>query len=175
MRIAIACLLLAMSCSAQKLTEVKRICVDTLSGGATATYIRDMLIAALQNGGAFVITENAANADAVLKGSAEDLVFTDTFYSRDGITARASAGNIPGAGAISKRLPSLAISDTEAQRTSERKHEAFATVRLVNKQGDVIWSTTQESLGAKFRGASADVADKVVKVLLADIEKNRAN
>ena len=32
-------------------------------------------------------------------------------------------------------------------------------VIAVNKDGDVIWSTTQESLGAKFRGASADVGE----------------
>jgi len=47
----------------------------------------------------------------------------------------------------------------------------MATVRLVNKDGDVIWSTTQESLGGKFRGASADVADKVMRQLIADVEK----
>ena len=49
----------------------------------------------------------------------------------------------------------------------------MAAVRLVDADGDVIWSTTQESLGAKFKGASADVADKIVKQLLADIEKAR--
>jgi hypothetical protein len=46
-------------------------------------------------------------------------------------------------------------------------------VRLVNKDGDVIWSTTQESLGAKFRGASADVADKITAKLKEDFEKAR--
>jgi hypothetical protein len=49
----------------------------------------------------------------------------------------------------------------------------MAAVRLVNRDGDVIWSTTQESGGAKFRGASADVAAKVVKQLLADIDAAR--
>ena len=63
------------------------------------------------------------------------------------------------------------MADSESTRIAERKHEAFAAVRLVNKDGDVIWATTQESLGAKFRGASADVADRIMKQLLADIEK----
>ena len=49
----------------------------------------------------------------------------------------------------------------------------LATVRLVNKDGDVIWSTTQESTGAKFRGASADVADRIAKQLGSDYEKLR--
>ena len=53
----------------------------------------------------------------------------------------------------------------------ERRHEAMATVRLVNKDGDVIWSTTQESTGARFRGASADVADKITRQLLADYDR----
>jgi len=45
--------------------------------------------------------------------------------------------------------------------------------RLVNREGDVIWSTTQESLGAKFRGASADVADKITKQLVEDFRRAR--
>ena len=52
----------------------------------------------------------------------------------------------------------------------ERKHEAIATLRLVNKDGDVIWSATAESLGGKFLGASADVADKIAKRLATDFK-----
>ena len=43
----------------------------------------------------------------------------------------------------------------------------------MNKDGDVIWSTTQESNGAKFRGASADVADKISRALVAEFERLR--
>jgi hypothetical protein len=46
-------------------------------------------------------------------------------------------------------------------------------VRLVNKDGDVIWATTQESLGAKFRGASTDVADKITAKLKEDFARAR--
>jgi hypothetical protein len=65
------------------------------------------------------------------------------------------------------------VGETESERSLERRHEAIAAVRLVNKEGDVIWSTTQESLGAKFRGASADVADKITAKLKEDFEKAR--
>ena len=41
-------------------------------------------------------------------------------------------------------------------------------MRLVSKGGDIIWSATAESLGGKFLGASADVADKIAKRLVAD-------
>ena len=68
---------------------------------------------------------------------------------------------------------SASVGDRESNTTHERKHEALATVRLVNKDGDVIWSTTQESTGAKFRGASADVADRITRQLLADIQRLR--
>ena len=34
----------------------------------------------------------------------------------------------------------------------------------------MIWSTTQESLGGKFLGAAADVADKVAKRLAGDYQ-----
>jgi len=163
----------AASLCAQELHQVRKIHVEDLSGDRTAGQIRDMIIAALQRSSNFQITENPSRADAVLKGSAEDLVFTETHQSSDGVTAHASLGSIP----ISinergnHRLPSASVGENESEKVSERKHEAFASVRLVNKEGDVIWSTTQESLGAKFRGASADVADKVMKQLLADLEK----
>ena len=165
--IAAACLF------AQELPQVRKIYVEDLAGDRTAGQIRDMIIAALQRSAVFQLTENPARADAVLKGSAEDLVFTETHQSSDGVTAHASLGSIP----ISinergnHRLPSAGVGENESEKVSERKHEAFASVRLINKEGDVIWSTTQESLGAKFRGASADVADKVMKQLLADLEK----
>jgi hypothetical protein len=61
--------------------------------------------------------------------------------------------------------------ENESSRIAERKHEASAAVRLVNKEGDVIWSTTQESTGGKFRGASADVSDKITRQLVSDFER----
>ena len=67
----------------------------------------------------------------------------------------------------------MGVGVDESSRSTERKHEATAAIRLVNRDGDVVWSTTQESQGAKFRGASADVAEKVVRQLVADIEKAR--
>jgi hypothetical protein len=162
-----------------QLVDVRRVHVERLAGGETAAQMRDMIISSLQRAKLFVLTENPERADAVLKGSAEDLVFTDTFQSSDGISARASAGT-PGSssGATSssasrRTTASIGVSDREDTRIAERKHEAFAAVRLVNKDGDVLWSTTQESLGSKFKGSSADVADKITKQLQMDYERAR--
>jgi hypothetical protein len=41
----------------------------------------------------------------------------------------------------------------------------------MRETGDVIWSTTQESKGAKCKGANTDSADKVVRQLLPDLDK----
>jgi hypothetical protein len=162
-----------------ELLTIKRIYVERLGGGETANHIRDMIIGSLQRSGRFILTENEERADAFLRGSAEDLVFTDTFQSSEGINARASAGTGRAAAGSSSaargsRYASLSVGDHESTRIAERKHEAAAAVRIVNRDGDVIWSATKESLGAKFRGASADVADKITKQLLEDIRKLEA-
>jgi hypothetical protein len=158
------------------LSKVKRVHIEELAGNKTAAQIRDMIINALQSAGVFVVTENPDKADAILRGSAEDEVFTDTFQTSEGVNARASLSGAVGTSRVTtgrRGAASVGVGLDESEKISERKHEAMAAVRLINTDGDVIWSTTQESLGAKFKGASADVADKVVKQLLADIERSR--
>jgi hypothetical protein len=162
------------------LLAVSRVYVDRLTGGATAAQMRDLIITALQGSKLFVITENEERADAVLRGAAEDLLFTDKFNSSDSLSAHSNAGQNSGssrstgtASSRSGRYGGLSLSENESSHIEERKHEAMATVRLVNKDGDVIWSTTQESLGGKFRGASADVAERIAKKLAADVEQAR--
>jgi hypothetical protein len=157
---------------AMQLLRIRRVYVEKLGGGGTADQFRDMLISSLQSAKLFVVTENAERADALLRGSAEDLVFTDTFQTSEGVDARGgfstSSGEYQRSVSSSRQgvSGSIGVGVNESTRIAERKHEASAAVRLVSKEGDVIWSTTQESLGGKFRGASADVADRVVKHLV---------
>jgi hypothetical protein len=147
--------------------------VDRLTGGETAAQFRDILISSLEGAKLFILTENQDRADIVLRGAAEDLVYTDVHSASDSVNARANVGNSRTTN--SSRVPSagIGIGESESDRSAERRHEAIAAVRLVNKDGDVIWSTTQESLGAKFRGASADVADKITGRLKEDYDKAR--
>ena len=160
-----------------RLLEVRRIYVDRLTGGETAAQIRDMIIASLQSAKLFILTENPDKADAFLRGSAEDLIFTDTYSSSESLSARASSsvGSNPDRTASDRRsrYAGVSVGEQESARIAERKHEATASVRLVSRDGDVLWSTTQESMGAKFRGASADVADKVTRQLIRDLENAR--
>jgi hypothetical protein len=174
-----------------QLLTVRRVYIDRLTGGETALQMRDMIAASLQGARLFVITENPDRADAVLRGSAEDLVFTDIHSSSDSIHADSHFGfsngdstynSSSGYGGMGGHSSSnqrdqrsqnggMSVGDSESTHSVERKHEAVAAVRLVNKDGDVIWSTTQESIGGKFRGSSADVADKITKKLLEDYER----
>jgi hypothetical protein len=160
--------------SAEQLVKVRRIYIAILTGGDAALQLRDLLMTSLHNSKLFIITEDEDKADAVLKGAGDDDVFTDTHQSTEGINARTqiSAGSSEGlrnySSSSSNHSGGMGIGENESTRTEERKHEAIATVRLVSKDGDVIWSATAESLGAKFMGASADVADKIAKRLASD-------
>lgn len=155
----------------KQLLTVRRVYVDRLTGGETAAQMRDILISALQGAKLFVVTEKEERADAILRGAAEDLVFTELHSSSDGINIRANAGAGRTNGSTRGAYGGVGAGDSESERSIERRHEALAAVRLVNKDGDVIWSTTQESIGAKFRGASADVADKITARLKEDFDR----
>ena len=74
------------------LLAVRRVYVDRMDGGETAAQLRDMIISGLQRSKLFAITENQERADAVLRGSGEDLVFTDTLSTSDGINAHWNFG-----------------------------------------------------------------------------------
>ena len=159
--------------SLRQLLGVRRIFVDRLTGGETAAQMRDLLVSSLEGAKLFVLTDNQERADAFLRGGAEDLVFTDVHSSSEGINARANIGTGRRSTNNQSANAGVGIGENESSRIQERKHEAVAAVRLVNKDGDVIWSTTQESQGGKFRRASTDVADRITKKLLEDYERAR--
>ncbi|MBZ5726870.1 MAG: hypothetical protein LAP87_17975 [Acidobacteriia bacterium] len=157
----------------RQLLTIRRVYVDRLTGGDTAAQMRDILISSMEGAKLFVLTENQERADAVLRGAAEDLVFTEVHSSSDSINAHANLGTGRATSTSRSQSAGIGLGENESDHSAERRHEAVAAVRLVNKDGDVIWSTTQESLGAKFHGASADVADKITAKLKEDFDKAR--
>lgn len=162
------------------LLDVKRIYVAELKGGAQADSLRELIIASIDSTKLFILTDNPDHADAILKGAADDHAFTDTFDSDESISGRENAGKSgSSASSLSAKAGGLygglSAGDNESHHIRERKHEAYASVRLCNLDGDVLWSTTQESNGAKFRGASADVAAKIAHQLSLDIDRARRN
>ena len=161
------------------LAKIRRIYVDQLGGGAGSDQMRDMLITALQNTGLFVMTENPERADATLKGSSELQIFTVNHNTTDSIGLHASGGSGSSShaalgGSSSQQTTSAGVTQSETSHIQERRSEVAASVRLVDTAGDVIWSTTQESNGAKYRGSLADVADKVSRRLIEETKKARA-
>jgi hypothetical protein len=162
--------------AATSLLDIKRIYVAPLTGGKEAAALRDLIIAGLDSTKLFMLTENPDRADAVLKGAADDQTFTDSFDSGERVNARETLGKY-GSGSGSTRsgggYGAAGMAENDIHHIKERKHEAYATVRLCNKDGDVLWSTTQESLGAKFRGSSADVAAKIAHQLTLDYDRAR--
>jgi hypothetical protein len=189
MKILLFLLLLLLPARAQddlssQLLTIKRVYVDRLTGGETAAQMRDLIISSLQGSKLFILTENQERADFFLKGAAEDLIYTDDFESSDSLDIRGGGSASTRSGRVSTSVGSttspdsshsinLSAGEKESSNIKERKHEALATVRLVNKDGDVVWSTTQESNGAKFRGASADVAEKITRQLSAEFDRLR--
>ncbi len=159
--------------------KVRRIYVDILTGGESALRIRDLLMSGIQASKLFIVTEEEDKADAVLKGAGRDEAFTETHQSSDSINARtqmnlASSSGGPIERSSESKGAGMGVGESENSRIEERKHEALATVRLVNKDGDVIWSATEESLGAKFAGASVDVVERITKKLAADYRRAKA-
>ncbi len=169
----------ALEPAASTLGSVKRVYVESLGASPQAILLRDMVISSLAASGFFVITEKADFADALLRGSADDQVFMETHSSTDSLSAGIHSGNSENYSSkydhtTNAKSNGLNIGQNESMHTNERKHEASASVRLINRDGDVIWSTTQESNGARFKSASADVADKIYRKLLDDLQKSRA-
>ena len=174
-------ILLLLVCPAQgvepeptqpSLAHVRRVYIEPLTGGDASNQMRDMIIAALQNSKLFTITDSLERADAFLRGSSDDKVFTEEHNTSDSIGIHATSGggssqnNATGIGTSSHQNAGAGVTDSESSHSNERRHEASASIRLVDSNGDVVWSTTRESAGGKFRGAMADVADKVARQLL---------
>lgn len=148
----------------QGLLQVRRICVDTFGDDVMAKQIRDAVIANLAETKRFIVTENKDRADAVLRGTGVEQSSQEYHEHAESTAAAAAGGSHVGFGGAG-----MAIADRNA--STETLRQARVSVRLVNKDGDVIWATTQESANAKYKTATADVADKVVKQLLRSVSR----
>lgn len=149
-----------------KLLGIKAIYVDPLNGAESAP-IRDLLIGSLHRTGLFLIVEDEDRADAFLRGSAEDLIYSTYYRTRGGFNVRSSSSDSHRESGESDFISgSIGVREDDSFSRRNRKHEAMAAVRLVLRNGDVVWSTTQESSGGKYKGAAADVTDKVAEDLV---------
>jgi curli biogenesis system outer membrane secretion channel CsgG len=151
----------------QKLLTLRRLYVEPLGDDTAGKQLQSMVITSLTESKRFIVTENKEKADAVLKGAAVEKTSQELHaYSDSTVAGHAGGAFSGGTGGIGGAA--AGISDSSA--STETINDARIAVRLVDRDGDVIWSTTQESKGAKYKGATADVAEKVVKQLLRDLD-----
>lgn len=147
------------------LAAVKRIYVEPLGKGAEAQAIQAMVISALVQSKRFAVTENRDRADAVLQGSAVERTSREV-HAYGSSTA---AGALSGAASVATGRAAVvgkAAGIGDSSLDTETDAHASVSVRLVAKDGDILWSTTQESDGGKYEGAGASAADACVKQLL---------
>ena len=169
---------------AAKLLKVKRIYVERFGDDKESQQLQAMVIDALVATKRFIVTENKEKADATIKGAGLEKTSQELHATGEATSVGAAAGSHSGSisGSESNANGSIAgsssggfaaqhmgIEDSQASVTAV--NDARIAVRLVSPDGDVLWSTTKESKGAKYKGASADVADQVVKQLMHDLEK----
>jgi hypothetical protein len=128
--------------------------------------MRDISLAIISMEGAklFILTENQEKADAILRGRKPRL-------HRDALLVPTSGPAPP---------PAVHAADMAASGWRNRigvlyrqRHEALAAVRLVNKGGELIWATTQQSLGVRFRSASCQRGGQNYRLLKEDSERAR--
>jgi len=148
----------------QGLLQVRRIYVASFGDDAMSKQIHDAVVTGLAESKRFVVTENKDRADAILRGTGLEKSSQEYHEHAEATAAAAAGGSRVGFGGAG-----MAIADKNA--STETISEARVSVRLVNRDGDVIWATTQESTNAKYKSATADVADKVVKQLLRSVAK----
>jgi len=137
------------------LLKIKRIYVDSFGDDPISKELQAMIVSSLAATKRFRVTENRERADAILKGVALEKTSQELHAYGESTAV--------GRGAISD-------SSSHTGTTSESR----LSVRLLDPDGDVFWTTTQESKGAKYKGASADVAERCVKQLIHDVEKLEA-
>ena len=170
-----------------ELAKLKRIYVDSFGDDVISKEMQSMIVSALVNTKRFIVTENRDRADAILKGVALEKTSQEVHAYNESTAVGGAAGGhhgeisgsvINGNGSISGSSAGGFVAHHEGISDSSLNTEtidnARVAIRLVNRDGDVIWTTTQESKGAKYKGSSADVADKCVKQLMRDVAKLEA-
>jgi curli biogenesis system outer membrane secretion channel CsgG len=162
------------------LLKVKRIYVDSFGDDIISKELQSMILSSLVATKRFKVTENRDKADAVLKGVALEKTSQEVHAYGEATSVGGAAGgahsSISGSGGTFSGssgggFVARHMGTSDSSLSTETIDDARVAIRLVNPDGDVIWTTTQESKGAKYKGASADVADQCIKQLIRDVTK----
>jgi hypothetical protein len=159
-----------------RLAQVKRVCVQNFGDDALGVQAREMVIARLFESKRFSLTENCAKADFVLKGAVTERSDREFREESEGIgfgaSASGSSSSGSGAGRTGTSASGSARADTrETLASSKTVQHAAVTMRLVDKDGEILWAASLESTGGKTKGAIGDAAERAARKLLRDIER----
>jgi hypothetical protein len=162
------------------LLKVRRIYVESFGDDVISRELQSMVVSSLVASKRFKVTENRDRADAILKGVALEKTSQELHAYGESTAVGAaggsshsevSGGNGGVSGSSNGGFIARNMGTSDSSVNTETINEARIAIRLINSDGDVIWTSTQESKGAKYKGSSADAADKCVKQLLRDVEK----
>jgi hypothetical protein len=159
-----------------RLLQVKRICVQNFGDDPLGVQAREMVIAKLFESKRFSLTENCEKADFVLKGSITERSDRVSRSESEGIGFGESvaASSTTGAGISRTGVAASASARGDAHESlasSEVKQQAAVTMRLVDKEGEILWAASLESAGGKTKGAIGDAAERAVRKFLRDLER----
>jgi len=164
----------------RRLVEVKRVCVQPFGPDTLSIQVQEMVIAKLFEAKRFSLTENCERADFVLKGSVterSDYVSRSESegigFSQQASGSQSSSSRFGSSGSSSSSSASGGLSGNsqESLSSTETKQQAAVTLRIVAKDGEIIWATSQESGVGKSKGAVGLAAEQAVRRLLRDKER----
>jgi hypothetical protein len=151
------------------LSSIKKICAERFSGDEfRASQARELAISNLFALNRFIITEDCAKADAILRGSVTEDKGQKSRSEGDSAGYHRSALSAT-AGVLA--ADSVGVGGSENLSSSETQWQASITLRLVNRDGDVIWAISQDSSGGKTKTALSDAVERGVHQLARVFEK----
>lgn len=163
-----------------RLAQVRRVCVQSMGNDVLGIQVQEMVIARLFQTKRFSLTENCEKADYVLKGSITERSEHASRSESEGIGfgqaasgSSSSSSRVGSVGSSSSSSGSVRVSGNayENLSSSEIKQEAAITLRIVDRDGEIIWATSQESSEGKSKGAIGLATEQAVRRLLRDIER----
>ncbi|MGB2663444.1 MAG: hypothetical protein WAK48_05545 [Candidatus Acidiferrum sp.] len=130
--------------SAEQLSDVKKVAVDWQEGGRGSAAVRDRVAEKLKASGKIQIVPTAAQADAVLHGSAT--IWTTGYIS----TSPRSKG------------------------AEEATYQGYASAELNGKRGKTLWSYLVTPHKPGWKSISDDLGDQLAASLMEGSEKRTA-
>lgn len=71
-------------------------------------------------------------------------------------------------------LGAVAGGSSERLFSIETLSRASVTLRLTNREGDIIWAYTQDSAGGKTKGAVSDAVDRAIRQLGRELGRHKS-